>query len=140
MPTAERSRPKKATCGKWPIVPYYRPYTPTPSRPIAGPIFDLTLSRRGSQKGGGGGGSYRNFRSGSKLLQGSGQINKQKLQTAVGGGGPMTPQKTLYPRMLSLIEDHRMVPSVSPECKLLIPYLLMKIIAWFLALVLSVNC
>ena len=34
----------------------------------------------------GGGGSYRNFRSGSKLLQGPGQINKQKkLQTAVGG-------------------------------------------------------
>ena len=26
----------------------------------------------------GGGGSYRNFRSGSKLLQGPGQINKQK--------------------------------------------------------------
>ena len=52
-----------------------------------------TQHRRGSriQKGGfvhseGGGGSYRNFRSGSKLLQGPGQINKQKkLQTAVGG-------------------------------------------------------
>ena len=33
-----------------------------------------------------GGVSYRNFRSGSKLLQGPGQINKQKkMQTAVGG-------------------------------------------------------
>ena len=41
--------------------------------------------------GGGGGGSYRNFRSGSKLLQVPGQINKQKkLQTDVGGGGPIT--------------------------------------------------
>ena len=40
----------------------------------------------------GGGGSYRNFRSGSKLLQGPGQINKQKkLQTAVGGGGDHPP-------------------------------------------------
>ena len=57
--------------------------------------------RRGSriQKGGfvhsEGGVSYRNFMSGSKLLQGPGQINKQKtdiaLQTAVGGGGPITP-------------------------------------------------
>ena len=49
-----------------------------------------------SEGGGGfvhseGGVSYRNFRSGSKLLQGPGQINKQtKLQTAVGGGGPNT--------------------------------------------------
>ena len=44
--------------------------------------------RRGGFVHSEGGGSYRNFRSGSKLLQGSGQINKQKkLQTAVGGGG-----------------------------------------------------
>ena len=37
----------------------------------------------------GGGGSYRNFRSGSKLLQGSGQINKQKkiADSRRGGGG-----------------------------------------------------
>ena len=56
----------------------------------------------GFRRGGGfvhseGGVSYRNFMSGSKLLQGPGQINKQKtdiaLQTAVGGGGggPITP-------------------------------------------------
>ena len=27
--------------------------------------------------------------------------SKKKLQTAVGGGGPITPQKNLYPRMTS---------------------------------------
>ena len=57
-----------------------------------------------SEGGGGvrtseGGVSYRNFRSGSKLLQGPGQINKQKkLQTAVGGVSDH-PKKPLYPRM-----------------------------------------
>ena len=53
-----------------------------------------TPSRRGSriQKGGGfvhseGGVSYRNFRSGSKLLQGPGQINKQtKIADSRRGG------------------------------------------------------
>ena len=51
---------------------------------ISMPINPPTQAR--IQKGGGGGrtfrrgggGSYRNFRSGSKLLQGPGQINKQK--------------------------------------------------------------
>ena len=84
-------------------------------------VLAFLRSRRGSriQKGGGGGSyiqkggggfvhskggvSYRNFRSGSKLLQGPapGQINKQnKLQTTVGGGGgPITPPKNLYPRL-----------------------------------------
>ena len=50
--------------------------------------------RRGSriQKGG-----FRTFRRGGVL--GKSTSNK-KLQTAVGGGGgPITPQKTLYPRM-----------------------------------------
>ena len=42
----------------------------------------------------GGGGFVQNFRSGSKLLQGPGQINKQKkLQTAVGGGFRSPPKK-----------------------------------------------
>ena len=52
---------------------------------------------------GGGGGSYRNFRSGSKLLQGPGQINKQNkiADSRRGGGVPMTPKKPLYPRMTS---------------------------------------
>ena len=72
-----------------------------------------TVGRRGSriQKGGGGrtfrrggGGSYRNFRSGSKLLQGPGQINKQKqIADSRGGGGvPMTkpPPPPPYPRMV----------------------------------------
>ena len=60
----------------------------------------IVSTRRGSriQKGGGAyiqkGAVYRNFRSGSKLLQGPGQINKQKkLQTAVGGGGSDHPPK-----------------------------------------------
>ena len=59
-----------------------------------------------SPRRGGGGGSYRNFRSGSKLLQGPGQINKQnKLQTAVGGGGGVRspPKENLYPRMSMLL-------------------------------------
>ena len=51
-------------------------------------------------RGGGGGGSYRNFRSGSKLLQGPGQINKQKKIADSRGGGFRTPKKTLYPRMI----------------------------------------
>ena len=51
-----------------------------------------------------GGGSYRNFRSGSKLLQGPGQINKQKkIEDSRRGGGPITPQKNLYPRLLWII-------------------------------------
>ena len=59
--------------------------------------------RRGSriQKGGGfvhsegGGGSYRNFRSGSKLLQGPGQINKQKkIADSRRGGVSDHPKKT----------------------------------------------
>ena len=43
----------------------------------------------------GGGGSYRNFRSGSKLLQGPGQINKQTqiADSRRGGGGPSTQKK-----------------------------------------------
>ena len=60
-----------------------------------------SVSRRGSriQKGGfvhsEGGVLYRNFRSGSKLLQGPGQINKQKkLQTAVGGVSDHPKKKT----------------------------------------------
>ena len=64
--------------------------------------------RRGPriQKGGGfvhsgegGGGSYRNFRSGSKLLQGPGQINKQKKIADSRRGGFDHPQKNLYPRL-----------------------------------------
>ena len=57
-------------------------------------------SRRGSriQKGGGfvhseGGVSYRNFRSGSKLLQGPGQINKQKKIADSRRGGFRSPKK-----------------------------------------------
>ena len=58
--------------------------------------------RRGSriQKGGGcfvhseGGVSYRNFRRGSKLLQGPGQINKQnKIADSRRGGGSDDPPK-----------------------------------------------
>ena len=83
----------------------------TAGRPIYSPEgyrYTYNLVRRGSriQKGGvvhsegGGGGSYRNFRSGSKLLQDPGQITKQeKLQTAVGGGSDHPP-KNLYPRLL----------------------------------------
>ena len=42
----------------------------------------------------GGGGSYRNFRSGSKLLQGPGQINKQKkIADSRRGGGVRSPKK-----------------------------------------------
>ena len=73
----------------------------------------LPYPRRGSriQKGGGfvhsegGGGSYRNFRSGSKLLQGPGQINKQKKIADRHRGGsdhpppPKKKQKNLYPRL-----------------------------------------
>ena len=61
------------------------------------------MTRRGSriQTGGGGGFvhseggvSYRNFRSGSKLLQGPGQINKQKkIADRRRGGGSDHPQK-----------------------------------------------
>ena len=55
-----------------------------------------------------------NFRSGSKLLQGPGQINKQtKIANSRGGGGggggggPITPKKTLYLRMdTTLIPAH----------------------------------
>ena len=49
----------------------------------------------GFRRGGGfvhseGGVSYRNFRSGSKLLQGPGQINKQKkIADSRRGGGPL---------------------------------------------------
>ena len=60
-------------------------------------IIPLAVPRRGSriQKGGGGGFvhseggvSYRNFRSGFKLLQGPGQINKQhKIADSRRGGG-----------------------------------------------------
>ena len=55
-----------------------------------------------SEGGGGsyiqkGGVSYRNFRSGSKLLQGPGQINKQKKipdsRRGGGGGGSDHPKK-----------------------------------------------
>ena len=64
-------------------------------------LYSYILLRRGSriQKGGfvhseGGGGSYRNFRSGSKLLQGPEQINKQKkIADSRRGGGVRTPQK-----------------------------------------------
>ena len=64
----------------------------------------LTPNRRGSriQKGGGGfvhsegGVSYRNFRRGSKLLQGPGQINKQTkiADSRRGGGGGSDDPKT----------------------------------------------
>ena len=55
--------------------------------------------RRGGFVHSEGGVSYRNFRSGSKLLQGPGQINKQKkLQTAVGGVSD-DPKNPPYPRM-----------------------------------------
>ena len=53
--------------------------------------------RRGGfvhSEGGGGGGSYRNFRSGSKLLQGPGQINKQKKIADSRRGGGRSPKKT----------------------------------------------
>ena len=40
-----------------------------------------------------GGVSYRNFRSGSKLLQGPGQINKQKKIADSHGGGSDHPKK-----------------------------------------------
>ena len=42
-----------------------------------------------------GGGAYRNFRSGSKLLQGPGQIDKQNkiADSRRGGGGVRSPQK-----------------------------------------------
>ena len=67
--------------------------------------IDVIHVRRGSriQKGGGrtfrrggGGGSYRNVKNGSKLLQGPGQINKQKRncrQPWGGGGGSDHPPK-----------------------------------------------
>ena len=68
-------------------------------------MFDELVARVGPriQKGGwgvrtfrrGGGGSYRNFRSRSKLLQGPGQINKQKkiADSRRRGGGVRTPKK-----------------------------------------------
>ena len=57
--------------------------------------------RRGGFVHSEGGVSYRNFRSGSKLLQGSGQINKQKkiADSRRGGGGSDDPKPPLYPRM-----------------------------------------
>ena len=59
-------------------------------RPGADPGFIRGGGVRTSE---GGGVSYRNFRSGSKLLQGPGQINKQKKiadSRRGGGGGPIT--------------------------------------------------
>ena len=71
----------------------------------------------------GGGGSYRNFRSGSKLLQGPGQINKQKkLQTAVGGVSehPKNPPvsvhgKGVFKADLLVIHKHRMARGFSQD-------------------------
>ena len=63
----------------------------------------------GFRRGGGfvhseGGVSYRNFRSGSKLLQGPGQINKQKrIADSRRGGGSDHPKQTLYPRMVGVV-------------------------------------
>ena len=80
----------------------------------------------GFRRGGGGsyirrgGGFVQNFRSGSKLLQGPGQINKQKkLQTAVGGVSDH-PKKTLYPRMGPLALTVGMV--LGPVLKLSRPF------------------
>ena len=86
----------------------------------------VTGADPGFRRGGGfihseGGVSYRNFRSGSKLLQGPGQINKQKkLQTAVGGGvtrknrgGPITRKKTPVSAPGPSIELHR--PKSGPK-------------------------
>ena len=74
--------------------------------PLRIPRYSLCQARIQDSEGGGvvhsegGGGSYRNFRSGSKLLQGPGQINKQKkIADSRRGGVPITPTKPLYPRM-----------------------------------------
>ena len=79
------------------------------------PIISISLLNQrvtgadpGFRRGGGGfvhsegGVLYRNFRSGSKLLQGPGQINKQKKiadSRGGGGGGSDHPKKNLYPRL-----------------------------------------
>ena len=77
---------------------------------VTGQGFSRSGADPGFRRGGGvvhseGGVSYRNFRSGSKLLQGPGQINKQTkiADSRRGGGGPMTPTKNLYPRMQVVI-------------------------------------
>ena len=47
-----------------------------------------------------GGGVVQEFQERIQIVAGSWDINKQKLQTAVGGGGVSDqPKKTLYPRM-----------------------------------------
>ena len=80
----------------------FEPPAPTPS-PAADPEnyergggagADPGFRRGGSYIQKGGGGSYRNFRSGSKLLQGPGQINKQKkIADSRRGGGFRSPKK-----------------------------------------------
>ena len=98
----------------------YGPIPDPPSNPLSISLWKISISpwlvwqqlfgcypvtwdvRRGPriQKGGGGfvhseggGGSYRNFRSGSKLLQGPGQTNKQKQIADSRRGGVRTPKK-----------------------------------------------
>ena len=52
----------------------------------------------------GGGVSYRNFRSGSKLLQGPGQINKQKkIADSRRGGFPITKKKPVSAPVWSVL-------------------------------------
>ena len=71
--------------------------------PKVGP---LSGADPGFRRGGGfvhseGGVSYRNFRSGSKLLQGPGQINKQKkIADSRRGGFRSPPKKTCIPACL----------------------------------------
>ena len=80
---------------------------PTPGRIFKlGHLLGLTPGadpgfRRGGFVHSEGGVSYRKFRSGSKLLQGPGQINKQKqiADSRRGGGFPITQKKNLYPRL-----------------------------------------
>ena len=89
-----------------------------PRPPILAPYLDCYVGQgriQDSEGGGvrtfrrGGGGSYRNFRSGSKLLQGPGQTNKQKKiadSRRGGGGGPITQKNPLYPRMWGIRLSH----------------------------------
>ena len=81
----------------------YSEATRTQALPGADPGF-----RRGGGtfRRGGGGVVHRNFRSGSKLLQGPGQINKQTkiADSRRGGSDPPPPKKkkkkkNLYPRL-----------------------------------------
>ena len=74
-------------------------------------FFGRAIGRRGSriQKGGGvrtfrRGGFVQEFQERIQIVAGpwANQQANKKLQTAVGGGGPITPKKNLYPCLIRL--------------------------------------